>query len=623
MENMADSQDNAWRGQSFRQNVRVKIEEAIRQSGNPTTKSVGEMENHVFQKAKSREEYLGFVARLIIHVREMNSKKAMTGAVPSANMGQTGGVNVGVSDPMSALKSMAGQGSGGTVTIQSQPGQTQMTASLLGSGGTMTAPPQPQPQIQVQSLGQGIAPGSGPNVVTSSINPQGMSPMVMQQTRFLGPGGVLTSQQIQQRPQMLAPNVQVLQKFRQQVPPPNVTSTQIPMQGNYNETMFMQSQQSPLSTQFQGHSPAPSNMPNQGPNSNQSAVPSPASHHNQNISSQMVQSPAVYGQSPNSQIAPSPAGSYSVRTPGAPSPGSALNTPIPAGPAPSPINRSSQDDCYLEKRKQLSKYIEPLKKMINRIDKDENKKKDLNRMKNLLDLLTDPNRRCPMEVLIKCEHVLEKMNPSFMQMEGALPTASGSALTTAPTQPAAFPPKTQEQNICQPLIDALQNISKSPMFNHILAKIFDPPLIALFGPTVRHFTPTPPKKRKLEEDSNEISDLLQGEIARLDQKFKVQLDPVQHFGSKTVNLICQLDDKNLPCVPAISITVPENYPEVPPQCYTTKDEYESTSILQKIQQILSTRLSTMPQKYSITCLLDTWEMSVRQACASNPVAVEN
>ncbi|GFY48395.1 mediator of RNA polymerase II transcription subunit 15 [Trichonephila inaurata madagascariensis] len=558
---MADSQDSAWRTHSFRQNVRAKIEEAIRQSGNPTTKSVGEMESHVFQKAKTREEYLGYVARLIIHVREMNSKKGMTGAVPSANMGQTGGVNVGgqVSDPMSALKSMAGQGSGGTVTIQSQPGQTQMTASLLGSGGTisqMPTPVQPQPQIQVQSLGPGVAPGSGPNVVTSSINPQGMSPMVMQQTRFLGPGGVLTSQQVQQRPQMLAPNVQILQKFRQQVqgPPPNVTSTQIPMQGNYNETMFMQSQQSPLSTQFQGHSPAPSTMPNQGPSSNQPAVPSPAGHHNQNIGSQMAQSPAVYGQSPNPQIAASPAGSYSVRTPGAPSPGSALNTPIPAGAAQSPINRT-QDECYLEKRKQLSKYVEPLKKMIARIDKDENKKKDLQRMKNLLELLTDPNRRCPMDVLLKCEHVLEKMNPSFMQIDGNLPAA----------QPTTFPPKTQEQNICQPLIDALTNISKSPMFNHILSKTFGPPITALFGP----------------------------------------------------------NDKNLPCVPSISITVPENYPEKPPQCYTTKDEYESTSILQNIQQVLSTRLSTMPQKYSITSLLDTWEMSVRQACASKPIAVEN
>ncbi|PRD36041.1 UNVERIFIED_CONTAM: med15 [Trichonephila clavipes] len=54
MENMADSQDSSWRTHSFRQNVRAKIEEAIRQSGNPTTKSVGEMESHVFQKAKTR-----------------------------------------------------------------------------------------------------------------------------------------------------------------------------------------------------------------------------------------------------------------------------------------------------------------------------------------------------------------------------------------------------------------------------------------------------------------------------------------------------------------------------------------------------------------------------------------
>lgn len=38
----------------------------------PTSKNSAEMENHVFQKAKSREEYLGYVARLILHVREMS-----------------------------------------------------------------------------------------------------------------------------------------------------------------------------------------------------------------------------------------------------------------------------------------------------------------------------------------------------------------------------------------------------------------------------------------------------------------------------------------------------------------------------------------------------------------------
>lgn len=32
------------------------------------------MENHVFQKAKTKDQYLGFVARLILHVREMSEK---------------------------------------------------------------------------------------------------------------------------------------------------------------------------------------------------------------------------------------------------------------------------------------------------------------------------------------------------------------------------------------------------------------------------------------------------------------------------------------------------------------------------------------------------------------------
>lgn len=37
-----------------------------------TARNSVDMENHVFQKAKTREEYLGLVARLILHVREMS-----------------------------------------------------------------------------------------------------------------------------------------------------------------------------------------------------------------------------------------------------------------------------------------------------------------------------------------------------------------------------------------------------------------------------------------------------------------------------------------------------------------------------------------------------------------------
>ncbi|XP_065202476.1 mediator of RNA polymerase II transcription subunit 15-like [Planococcus citri] len=64
--------DNSWRTPAFRSNVTQKIEETIRKSGMPTSKTSGELENHVYQKAKTKDEYLSFVARIILHVREMN-----------------------------------------------------------------------------------------------------------------------------------------------------------------------------------------------------------------------------------------------------------------------------------------------------------------------------------------------------------------------------------------------------------------------------------------------------------------------------------------------------------------------------------------------------------------------
>ncbi|XP_025995566.1 mediator of RNA polymerase II transcription subunit 15 [Solenopsis invicta] len=48
-----------------------------------TSKNSIEMENHVFQKAKSKEEYLGTVARLILYLRD--SKKSATGNAGTNN----------------------------------------------------------------------------------------------------------------------------------------------------------------------------------------------------------------------------------------------------------------------------------------------------------------------------------------------------------------------------------------------------------------------------------------------------------------------------------------------------------------------------------------------------------
>lgn len=46
-------------------------EEVIQRSGMQVARNSSEMENHVFMKAKTREEYMNMVAKLILHVREM------------------------------------------------------------------------------------------------------------------------------------------------------------------------------------------------------------------------------------------------------------------------------------------------------------------------------------------------------------------------------------------------------------------------------------------------------------------------------------------------------------------------------------------------------------------------
>ncbi|EPY85436.1 hypothetical protein CB1_000381002 [Camelus ferus] len=86
----------------------------------------------------------------------------------------------------------------------------------------------------------------------------------------------------------------------------------------------------------------------------------------------------------------------------------------PAGPS------QAEEQQYLDKLRQLSKYIEPLRRMINKIDKNEDRKKDLSKMKSLLDILTDPSKRCPLKTLQKCEIALEKLKNDMAVVSGVL-----------------------------------------------------------------------------------------------------------------------------------------------------------------------------------------------------------
>lgn len=95
----------------------------------------------------------------------------------------------------------------------------------------------------------------------------------------------------------------------------------------------------------------------------------------------------------------------------------------------------------------------------------------------------------------------------------------------------------------------------------------------------------------------------------------MSLDPTQQVGSRCVKLLCCLDDRHLPCVPPVSLSVPEDYPRSPPKCHLSPHEYSATRFLATVQVALESRVRKLPGRFSISQLLDTWEMSVRQACA--------
>lgn len=54
---------------------------------------------------------------------------------------------------------------------------------------------------------------------------------------------------------------------------------------------------------------------------------------------------------------------------------------------------------------------------------------------------------------------------------------------------------------------------------------------------------------------------------------------------------------------------------VAPSCNMTKHEYNATPFLTSVQVAFTARVSKLPRIFSLTHLLDTWEMSVRQACS--------
>lgn len=164
------------------------------------------------------------------------------------------------------------------------------------------------------------------------------------------------------------------------------------------------------------------------------------------------------------------------------------------------------------------------------------------------------------------------------------------SLSNQPTPPPP-PVATKQQYLCQPLLDAVMANIRSPVFNHSLYRTFAPAMAAIHGPPITYVSPVPlhaltsscsasqvnrPKaaqlkdlcllhsgpnisgrKRKQEDDERQtIPNVLQGEVARLDVKFVVNLDPTFCSNNGTVHLVCKLGESRPASI--------QPHPHIPP-----------------------------------------------------------
>lgn len=625
-----EEDDNSWRAPAFRQKVLAQIEDAVKRSGNPSImmKNPSEMENQVYTKANSKVQYLSYVARLLVYIRDIRPQGQQQ--PQPANMASQPTVRAQFPTPQinkqSTLNSVAVQGA----TQQLQMQQMQQAVQRPGGGLSQSAMQMPifSGLTQQQILSQHLQP-----------QPQAQRQQPMPQQHQMQNPNMLAQASLGVSPQSQSGHQQMTQSL-------NVTANQVAssmavqqqavlpaQQGKHPVQVRMQPAPSPAASTMTSTSmraPTPSSVQHSTHTSQVTVAPSPAP---------IAPSPAMHpSPSPQHVVAASPAASTSVPTPSTMSvhsPASVLNPGSVGAPAASPASLNpAEEQAYLDKLQELQPYVEPLSRMIAKMNRElrdkEHSSRDLHKLKNLHDILTNPSRRVSLQALESSGNVLKKIiktKPPSVPTPPAPPTPSGTTCSTSASTQATITVSgpslitTHPQAICKPLYDAVSRYSKSPMLSHTLQKTFTPLLQAMEGPPIQPFPP-PAKKIKLVESNEKrstVPHVLKGELARLCSRFQVKSGASTGLVQSNMLLHCSINDLNLPAVPPIEISVPQNYPLSSPECKTAN--YNANPFLQKVQRQLSSRLQRMPETYSVTSVLDAWEYSIRQACMAE-VAVK-
>ncbi|XP_015752766.1 PREDICTED: mediator of RNA polymerase II transcription subunit 15-like [Acropora digitifera] len=387
-----EEEDNSWRAPAFRQKVLAQIEDAVKRSGNPSMmmKNPSEMENQVYSKANSKVQYLSYVARLLVYIRDIRPQGQQQ--PQPANMASQPTVRAQFPTPQinkqSTLNSVAVQGA----TQQLQMQQMQQAVQRPGGGLSQSAMQMPifSGLTQQQILSQHLQPQPQAQAQRQQPVPQQHQ---MQNPNMLAQAPLGVSAQSQSGHQQLTQSLNVTPN---QVGSSMAVQQQPVLPGKHPVQVRMQPAPSPAASTMTSTSmraPTPSSVQHSTHTSQVTVAPSPAP---------IAPSPAMHpSPSPQHVVAASPAASTSVPTPSTMSvhsPASVLNPGSVGAPAASPASLNpAEEQAYLDKLQELQPYVEPLSRMIAKMNRElrdkEHSSRDLHKLKNLHDILTNPSRR--------------------------------------------------------------------------------------------------------------------------------------------------------------------------------------------------------------------------------------
>ncbi|XP_065663920.1 mediator of RNA polymerase II transcription subunit 15 isoform X4 [Hydra vulgaris] len=638
-----------WMSQDLRQMIIQQIEDTYKNFGNPIGKTSHELEVSIMEKAQSRDDYIRMAAHLILGIKEMTNSQMVTtnsnnqlvqqqmqnqtlrpNSIMVPVMTQQVLQNVQENPSSQVLNQINGHGQALQVTLQGG----QIINQQVGQNFQMQQQRQIQQQTNLNTLNM-IVTSSVPNVSSQQGLHASQQEIPQQHFQLVSHHQLQQPQQTQQHQIQQSQQTQQLQlQQSQQTQQLQLQQSQQTQQLQLQQTQPTQLSQQQLQQlhQIQMHKKQQQHQQQQKMQQQQmQQLQMQQIQHQQQIHQQQLQNlqSGVSSQTNNflppakattfmpiqhqKQPHPSPSNVIFVSSPQQathqqPSPSPALQSaPSPAftnppsvGPATSPPQQAD-DQTYIEKLKELSKYVTPLTETLAMMQKGEEHKKGRDKMAGLLDVITNKNRRVSADMLHKCGFALKRLFPEADTTSSQIPDTT--TVESIPTPVAKLPSTFPIKEVVTTMITSAHLMSEARQ--NIM-----PGIIALNTPMI---CPPPLFKRSCKRYQQKRKSLLphslQMEVAKLQQFFQIRLDSTQTADSAGVTLICRL--KNSRDNICIFIRVSSNYPHEEPSFYVMDSDSTKASRTQNNTQL---KLSRLINKRTFSAILYSWEKSMEETC---------